>query len=350
MPPTITINGRTIGTGHPTYIIAELSANHGQDFDQAVRIVHAAKEAGADALKLQTYTPDTITLNCRNEYFMIGKGTIWEGKNLHDLYQEAYTPWDWQPKIKELAESLGMDCFSSPFDPTSVDFLEGMGVGAYKIASFELVDIPLIEKVASKGKPVIMSTGMATLPEIEEAVAAAQSAGATEIALLKCNSGYPAPPEEMNLLVIPDLAERFGVPVGLSDHTLGLAASVASVALGGCIIEKHFILSRETPGPDAAFSLEPAEFKMMVDTVREAERALGKVQYEPTAKEIASRVFRKSLWICEDLQPGEVFTELNLKSLRPGNGLHSRHLKEILGKKASRRLERGSPFEWDMAQ
>lgn len=342
------IAGRKIGPGHPTYIIAEMSANHGQDFAEAEKLVHVAKEAGADAVKLQTYTADTITLNARNEYFMIGKGTIWEGKNLHDLYQEAFTPWEWQPKLKKLAESLGMQCFSSPFDPTSVDFLEEMGVDAYKIASFELVDIPLIKKVASTGKPMIMSTGMATLAEIDEAVRVAREAGATQLALLKCNSGYPAPPEEMNLRVIPHLSQAFNVPVGLSDHTLGMAASIASVALGGCIIEKHFILSRETPGPDSAFSLEPHEFKQMVETVRETEKTLGRVQYQPTAKEIASRVFRKSLFIAEDVAEGEIFTAKNVRAVRPSHGLHTRHLDEILGKRATRNIEMGTPVAWDM--
>ncbi len=250
----IEIHHHRIGTGNPTYVIAEMSANHGQDFDQAVRIIHAAKEAGADAIKLQTYTPDTITLDSRRPEFLIGKGTIWEGRNLYELYGEAYTPWEWQPKLKTAAEALGLDCFSTPFDLTAVDFLEGMDVPAYKIASFELVDLPLIQHVARTGKPTIISTGMTTIAEIDEAVRAFREAGGQELALLKCNSAYPAPPEEMNLRTIPHLASAFGVPVGLSDHTLGIAAAVAAVALGACIIEKHFTLSRAEPGPDSVFS------------------------------------------------------------------------------------------------
>ncbi len=339
------IGDRQIGPDFPTYIIAEMSGNHNQNFDEACEIVRAAAETGADALKLQTYTPDTITLNVRNEHFLLGEGTLWAGKNLYDLYGEAYTPWEWQPKLKELGESLGMQVFSSPFDFTSVDFLEDMGVAAYKIASFELVDIPLIEYVASKGKPMIMSTGMAQLPEIEEAVAAARHGGCQDLALLKCNSAYPAPANEMNLRVIPDLAKRFDVVAGLSDHTLGQAAAIASVALGGRIIEKHFTLSRAVPGPDSAFSMEPAEFKAMVDAVRETEAALGEVKYEVTAKEQASRVFRKSLFVAADVKAGELFTEANLRCVRPGNGLHTRHWREILGKPASRDLPAGTPLE-----
>lgn len=342
------INGRQIGAGHPAYIIAEMSANHNQDFDEAIKLVHVAREAGADAIKLQTYTADTMTLDSRKEPFMIGKGTIWEGKNLYDLYVEAYTPWDWQPKIKAAAEELGLDCFSSPFDSTSVDFLEGMGVHAYKIASFELVDLPLIRKVASCGKPTIMSTGMATLAEIDDAVRAFREAGGTQLALLKCNSGYPAPPEEMNLRTIPHLSAAFGVPVGLSDHTLTMAASVASVALGACIIEKHFTSSRAVPGPDAAFSLEPAEFRAMVDTVREAEKALGRVQYQPTSKEMASRVFRRSLFVVKDVRAGEELTAENVRVIRPGSGLAPKYLEQVLGRNAGRDIEAGTPVSWDM--
>ena len=262
----IEIGGRRVGPSKPVYIVAEMSANHNQDFEQAVRILHAAKEASADAVKLQTYTPDTMTIPCDNEYFRIGKGTIWKGRNLYDLYSEAYTPWEWQPKLKALADDLGIDLFSTAFDHSAVDFLEEMGVPIHKVASFEVVDIPLIEKMARTGKPLIISTGMATLSEIDEAVRAARKAGATQIALLKCTSAYPAPPEEMNLRTIPHLAEAFGVLVGLSDHTLGIAVPVAAIALGACIVEKHFTLSRDIPGPDSAFSLEPHEFKAMVET------------------------------------------------------------------------------------
>ena len=341
------IGGRQIGATKPTYIIAELSANHGQDYDEAVRLVHAAKEAGADAIKLQTYTPDTITLDCDNEYFRI-KGTIWEGRNLHDLYGEAYTPWEWQPKLKELAESLGMQLFSTPFDHTAVDFLEQMGVPAYKIASFELVDLPLIRRVARTGKPMIISTGMATLAEIAEAVDTAREAGCSEMVLLKTNSAYPAPPAEMHLHTIPHLAQAFGVVPGLSDHTLGIAVPVAAVALGARVIEKHFTLSRDVPGPDSTFSLEPHEFKAMVEAVRTAQEALGHVCYEVTEKQQASRVFRRSLFVVADLKAGEAFTEANIRSIRPGHGLHTRHLEQILGRRAGRDIPRGTPVSWDL--
>jgi len=266
----IEIGGRRIGTGEPVYCIAEVSANHKQNFEQAVRIVEAAKDAGADAVKLQTYTPDTITIQSSRECFQVGGGTLWDGRSLYDLYQEAYTPWDWQPKLKKVADDLGMHCFSSAFDDTAVDFLEKMNVPAHKIASFELVDMGLIRKMAATGKPLIMSTGMATLEEIEEAVSVARSAGGKQIALLKCTSAYPAPAEEMNLRTIPELARRFDVPAGLSDHTMGVAVPVAAVGLGACIIEKHLTLARAAGGPDSAFSLEPAEFKAMVDALHAA--------------------------------------------------------------------------------
>jgi pseudaminic acid synthase len=340
------IGSRTIGACYPTYIIAEMSANHNQDFDQAVQIIRAAKDAGADAVKLQTYTPDTMTIDSRNEYFQIGKGTLWEGKNLYELYGEAYTPWDWQPKLKQIANDLGLDCFSTPFDFSAVDFLEQMQVPAYKIASFELVDLPLIQRVARTGKPLIMSTGMATLGEIDEAVRAFREAGGRELALLKCNSGYPAPPEEMNLRTIPHLASAFNLPVGLSDHTLGIAATVGAVALGACIIEKHFTLRRADGGPDAAFSLEPHEFKAMVAAVRETEQALGSVRYEPTPKEIASRVFRRSLFVVEDVKRGELFSAANVRSIRPSHGLPPKYLPDILGKKAATNIVRGTPLGW----
>ena len=346
MSSFIEINGRRIGVVCPVYIIAEMSANHNQDFDQAVKIIEAAKEAGTDAIKLQTYTPDTLTIDCDNEYFRIGKGTIWEGRNLYDLYGEAYTPWEWQPRLKEIAEDLGLDLFSTPFDHTAVDFLEEMNVPAHKIASFEIVDLPLIRRVAQTGKPIIMSTGMASLAEIDEAVRTIREAGATQIALLKCTSAYPAPPEEMNLRTIPHLAQAFDVPVGLSDHTLGIAVPVAAVALGACIVEKHFTLSRDAPGPDSAFSLEPQEFKAMVEAIRVAEKALGEVRYEVTEHEAASRVFRRSLFVVQDVKPGEVFTVENVRSIRPGYGLHTRYMDEVLGRQAARDIERGTPLSW----
>jgi N-acetylneuraminate synthase len=342
----IEIKERYIGRGNPVYIIAELSANHNQSFDQAVALIHAAKEAGADAVKLQTYTPDTLTISSDKEYFRIGGGTLWDGRTLYDLYSEAYMPWEWQPKLKEIADEIGIDLFSTAFDPTAVDFLEEMGVPVHKVASFEIVDIPLIEKMARTGKPLIISTGMATLGEIEEAVQAARRAGATQIALLKCTSAYPAPPEEMNLRTIPHLAEAFGVPVGLSDHTLGIAVPVAAVALGACIVEKHFTLSRDIPGPDSAFSLEPHELKAMVEAIRTVEKALGEVHYGVSEREAQSRVFRRSLFVVKDMRAGEVFTDENVRSIRPGYGLPPKYLPEILGRRAVKDIEKGTPLNW----
>ncbi len=347
MPAMITIQDRAIGAGQPAYIIAEMSANHNQDYDQAVKIVHAAKQAGADAIKLQTYTPDTITIDCDQECFRIGKGTIWEGKNLYELYGEAYTPWEWQPKLKKVADDLGLHCFSSPFDSTAVDFLEEMGVGAYKIASFELVDLPLIRRVAETGKPVIMSTGMANLAEIEEAVTTAREAGCRELALLQCTSSYPAPADEANLRTIPHLSAMFGVPVGLSDHTMGVAVPVAAVSVGACIIEKHFTLDRSQTGPDSSFSVEPDEWRAMVDAIRTAQDALGAVRYGITDREQASRVFRRSLFIVQDLRAGDVLTEDNIRSIRPGYGLHTRYLNDVLGRSVTEDIPRGTPLSWD---
>jgi len=329
-------------------VIAEMSANHNQNFKEAELIIKAAKEAGADAIKLQTYTADTLTMNCDNPLFQIGKGTIWEGKNLHKLYGEAYTPWEWQPKLKEIANSLGLDCFSTPFDATAVNFLERMDVPAHKVASFELVDHALLRCIARTGKPIIMSTGMATLEEIEEAVTVIRAAGNQQLALLKCTSAYPAFPEEMNLQTIPDMAKRFGVPVGLSDHTLGIAVPVAAVALGACIVEKHFTLSRSTPGPDSAFSLEPHEFKQMVEAIKVAEKSLGRVSYELTAGEAASRVFRRSLFVVADMNAGDVFTERQVRSIRPGYGLPPKYLDRILGRRATRSIVAGTPLDWNL--
>jgi N-acetylneuraminate synthase len=352
----IVVNGRSIGPGFPTYIIAEMSANHQQSFAQAVRILEAAKAAGADAVKLQTYTPDTLTIDCDQPYFRI-QGTLWEGRTLYDLYGEAYTPWEWHPKLKEVATELDLDLFSTPFDETAVDFLERLGVPAYKVASFENGDIPLLRRIAQTGKPIILSTGMATLAEIDEAVrtitancppqhSALSTQHSPPLALLKCTSAYPAAPEEMNLRTIPHLAEAFPVPVGLSDHTLGVAAAVAAVALGACIIEKHFTLSRTLPGPDSAFSLEPREFTAMVEAVRTTEKALGTVHYGVSGREAESRAFRRSLFIVRDVRSGEPFTIDNVRSIRPGHGLHPRHLDEVLGRCASQNLPRGTPLQW----
>jgi N-acetylneuraminate synthase len=344
----ITIAGRRIGNGAPLYVIAELSANHHQNFDQAVRIVHAAKDAGADAVKLQTYTADTITLQSDKECFRIAGGTLWDGRTLHDLYREAFTPWEWQPRLKEVANELGMQFFSSAFDESAVYFLEQMNVPAHKVASFELVDVGLIRKMARTGKPLIMSTGMASEIEIAEAVQAAQEEGASEIALLKCTSAYPAPPEEANLLTIPELARKFDCPVGLSDHTMGVAVAVAAVSLGACIIEKHLCLSRAEGGPDSAFSLEPDEFSAMVETARTAQRALGSAQLSPSQHETSSLRFRRSLFVVEDMRQGDVFTKKNLRSIRPADGLHPRHLDEILGQRAAYAIDRGTPLSWNL--
>jgi pseudaminic acid synthase len=342
----IGISNRFIGPGHPTYIIAEMSANHNQDFDRAVEIVKVAKMAGADAIKLQTYTPDTITFNSESEYFKIDGG-LWSGQTLYELYQSAYTPWEWQPRLKEEADKVGLSLFSSPFDHTAVDFLAQMNVPAYKIASFELVDLPLIDHVAKQGRPIIMSTGMASLEEIAEAVERARASGNEEIVLLKCVSAYPAAPEEMNLLTIRHLRDTFGCPVGLSDHTLGHEVAVAAVALGANVIEKHFTLSRNVGGPDAAFSMEPDEFETMVKTIRLIEKALGRVCYEPTKGELRNKQYRRSLFIARDMKKGDEFTPENVKSFRPAAGLEPKYLYDVLGRVASGGIKAGTPLSWE---
>ena len=341
------INNRSIGPKYPVYIVAEMSANHNQNFDQAVATIKAAKRAGADAIKLQTYTPDTMTLNCDNKYFKI-KGTIWEGQTLYDLYKQAYTPWEWQPKLKKFAEEIKLDFFSTPFDETAVDFLEEMQVPAYKIASFESVDLPLIRKVAKTHKPIILSTGMASLAEIDEAVQTIKEAGGTKLILLKCTSAYPAPPDKMNLRTIPHLSKAFGVPTGLSDHSMSLAVPVAAVTLGACVIEKHFTLSRNELSPDSSFSLEPSEFKEMVNAVRTAEKAIGEVYYGLTKSEKESRVFRRSLFAVKYIKAGEKIVSSSIRSIRPGHGLHTRHLNEIIGRRAKKDILPGTPLSWDL--
>ncbi len=338
-----------LGNDH-VFIIAELSANHLQNFDLAVKTIKAMKKSGADAVKLQTYTPDTITIDCDNKYFQIKQGTMWDGKTLYQLYQEAYTPWEWQPKLKKIAEDLGLVCFSSPFDTTAVDFLEGIDVPAYKVASFEITDIPLIEYIASKGKPVIISTGIATLSDIEEALAACRRAGNNQIGLLKCTSEYPTPLEDLNLRTIPDMARIFNVVVGLSDHTQSISVPVAAVTLGARIIEKHFILDRNWGGPDSAFSLEPDEFKAMVKSVRETEKGLGEVKYELNEKIIKSREFSRSLFVVKDMKTGAIFTDVNVRSIRPGFGLAPKYIKDIIGKKAKRDIKRGTPLSMDLIE
>ncbi|MDN5319821.1 MAG: pseudaminic acid synthase [Thermococcaceae archaeon] len=348
--PYIKINDRKIGPGYPVYIVAELSANHNQDFETAVKLIEAAKEAGADAVKVQTYTPDTITIDVDRPEFKIKGGTLWDGKTLYELYKEAYMPWEWQKELKKIANKLGLDFFSAPFDPTAVNFLEKLGVPAYKIASPEIVDIPLIEKVAETGKPVIISTGMANLCEIEEAVQAVRKKGNYQIALLKCTSAYPAPYESMNLKTIPNMMEAFGVPVGLSDHTLGIEVPIAAVALGASIIEKHFTLSRSIQTPDSAFSLEPHEFKAMVQAIRNVEKALGDVRYGTDKSEEEIKKYRRSLYVVRDIKKGELFTEENVKSIRPGYGLPPKYLKEILGRKARCDIPKGTPLRWEFVE
>lgn len=350
MTKSINIYGREIGSAHPPYCIAEMSGNHNQDFNQAVQLIHAAKDAGADAIKLQTYTADTLTISSSLEHFRVKGNTLWDGKTLYDLYQEAYTPWEWQPELRAIANELGMALFSTPFDASAVEFLEKMDVPAYKIASFELVDLELIKLVAQTKKPLILSTGMATLAEIDAALEVARANGAQQIALLKCNSAYPAPVNEMNLKTIPHMAAAFDVVVGLSDHTLGIAAALAAVALGASLIEKHFTLSRSQPGPDSAFSLEPHEFKALTQTAAEAYQALGSVCYAPSEHEMKSRVFRRSLFAVEDIAKGERFTRKNVRSIRPANGLQPKYLKVVLGRSAAQDIARGTPLSWDLIQ
>lgn len=346
----IKIGSCIISDEHPSFIIAELSANHNQDFDIAIKSIDAAKASGADAIKLQTYTADTITIDCDNEYFQIKHGTLWDGTTLHKLYQQAYTPWEWQPKLKAYAESIGLICFSSPFDKSSVDFLEKMNVPAYKVASFEITDIPLIEYIASKKKPVIISTGIATILDINDAIDACKRMKNEQYALLKCTSSYPAPIENANLLTIPDMIQRYKCIVGLSDHTMGITTAITATALGSKIIEKHFILDRKIGGPDAEFSMEPAEFKLMVNSIRDAEKARGKVSYELTPEIENSRQFARSLFVVKKITAGEAFTEENIRSVRPGNGLHPKHYYGIIGKKSLADLEPGTPLTWEYIQ
>lgn len=339
----IKIGGRYIGEGCPVYMIAEMSANHAGSLERAKEIIHAAKESGADCIKIQTYTPDTLTINCSNEYFQVKNGT-WEGENLYGLYGKAYTPWEWQGALKEEADKAGIDFLSTPFDTTSVDFLEKLGLKFYKIASFEMVDLPLVEYVASKGKPVIMSTGMATLEEIKEAVETVYKTGNRQLVLLRCSSVYPADPVQMNLRTIQDMRERFQIPIGLSDHSMGSLSAVTSVALGAAVIEKHFCISREIENPDASFSMTPAEYKAMVRDVRAAEAALGKVFYGVSSREESSVVFRRSIFAVKDIQAGEVFKGENIRIIRPGYGLMPREYEGLLGKICLREVKRGEPI------
>jgi pseudaminic acid synthase len=340
-------NNSTIGDNCPVFIIAELSANHNGSLETAIETVRAAKRTGADAIKLQTYTANTITLDSDREDFLI-KGTIWDGKTLHKLYQEAHTPWEWHEEIFRVAKEEGLECFSSPFDKTAVDLLEELNAPAYKIASFEITDIPLIRLVASKGKPVIMSTGIARLEDIELALEACRCEGNDQIALLKCTSSYPAPIEEANMAMIKDFGERFKVIPGLSDHTMGSTLPIVATAMGAKIIEKHFILDRSIGGPDASFSMDEREFTVMVKAVRNAEKAIGKVDYTPTQKQIKGRDFSRSLYVVQDIKAGELISEENVRSIRPGYGLHPKYLPDVLGLKFKKNASIGTKLSWDL--
>jgi pseudaminic acid synthase len=344
--PTLRIAGRLIGEAAPAYLIAELSANHHQSLEEAKTLIRLAREHGADAVKLQTYTPDSITLDCDNDYFRIGPGSPWAGRSLHELYAEAHTPLDWHAELFAEARRVGIPLFSSPFDETAVDLLESLDSPAYKIASFELVHHPLLRRVARTGRPVLLSTGMATLEEIAEAVEVLRAGGCRELALLKCTSAYPAPVEEANLRRIPDMARRFEVVAGLSDHTLEPSVAVAAVVIGARIVEKHFTRSRAVTGPDSAFSLEPAEWREMCRQIRTAEQALGSVTYDLTEKERSSLPFRRSIFAARDIAAGERFSSANLRIVRPGNGLAPREFERVLGRQARVAVPRGTPLAW----
>lgn len=343
------VNDRRIGESAPVYMIAEMSGNHAGSLENAIKIVHAAKESGADCIKIQTYTPDTMTIDSDKEWFKIRNGT-WKGDTLYKLYQKAYTPWEWQSRLEEEAKKIGIDFLSTPFDRTAVDFLEDLGVSFYKIASFEIIDIPLIKYIASKQKPIIMSTGNATLGEIEDAVKAVKSQENIQLCLLKCSSAYPAIPEDMNLKTIKHLSDTFNVVAGLSDHSLGSIAAVTSVALGAKVIEKHFTISRQIENPDSSFSMEPQEFKQMVEDVRAAERAIGRISYDISEKEKESLIFRRSIFAVEDITEGNLLTEKNVKVIRPGYGLKPKYFDEVIGKRALKNIERGTPLSWSMIE
>jgi N-acetylneuraminate synthase len=343
------IAGRPIGAGHPPFVIAEMSGNHNRSLDRALAIVDAAADAGAHAIKLQTYTADTLTIDAaREEFTIVDEGSLWKGRNLYELYQEAYTPWEWHAPIMERAKARGIVCFSSPFDETAVDFLEGLNAPAYKIASFENVHLPLIRKAAATGKPLIISTGMATTAELDDAVSAARGAGCRDLVLLKCTSTYPATPENTNLATIPDMRVRYGCEIGLSDHTMGVGASVAAVALGARVLEKHFTLARADGGVDSAFSLEPAELKSLVVETGRAALAMGKISYGPTDAETKSLRFRRSLFAVRDIQVGEVLTADNVRIIRPGYGLPPKEMDRVIGRHARARIARGTPLTWDL--
>lgn len=348
MEKEIRIGNHVINENSPAFIVAEMSANHNMDYDRAVAILRAAKDAGADAVKIQTYTADTITLNCDDPCFQITQGTLWDGTTLYKLYQSAYTPWEWQPRLKAAAEEMGLEFFSSPFDLSSVDFLEEMGVPAYKVASFEITDIPLLKKIAHTGKPIIIATGIARLADIELALQTCREAGNEKVILLKCTSSYPAPYEDINLRTIPAMRDTFDCIAGLSDHSMGSAVAGAGVALGAKMVEKHLTLSRADGGADAAFSMEPAEFKEMVDNIRKIELALGRVTYDLTPKQAREREHSRSLFVAKDMKAGEIFTPENLRSVRPADGLHTMYYEELLGRKVARDVKLGTPMSWDL--
>lgn len=341
------VGNKEIGAGFPAYVIAEMSANHAGSLTRAKEIIHAAKESGADCIKIQTYTPDTMTIDCDNDYFKISEGT-WDGENLYHLYEKAYTPWEWQQELKEEAEKAGIDFLSTPFDKTSVDFLEELGVECYKIASFELVDLPLISYIAAKGKPIIMSTGMSTLGEIEQAVQTIKNAGNSQFALLRCASAYPAITDDMNIKTMQNMEQIFQVPVGLSDHSMGSVGAVTAVALGAKIVEKHFCLDRSIVNPDCSFSMNPVEFTQMVKDIRQAERAIGTVKYGVSKQEESNIVFRRSIFCVQDIKEGEKLTEENVRVIRPGYGLEPKYYPQVLGQRALRDIKRGTPLrlEW----
>jgi pseudaminic acid synthase len=351
MNKIFSINSRNIGYDYPTYIIAELSCNHNQNITLAYKLIDAAKECGADAVKLQTYTPDTITIDCDKPIFKdCLKDTLWEGQTLYQLYTKAYTPWEWHKELKEYANMKGLDLFSSPFDVSAVDFLESLDVPAYKIASFEITDHILIKRIAQTKKPVIISSGMASLSELNDAITILRQNGTTQIAMLKCTSAYPAKPEDSNLVTIKHMIETFNVVGGLSDHTLGIEVPITSVVLGGRIIEKHFKLIDDSGSEDNEFSLTPVEFKKMVDSVRIVEKTLGNIHYDGVDSESKSKKFRRSLFVVKDIKKGEIFTQLNVKSIRPSNGLHTKYYDDILGKTAKINLEKGTPMSWDIIE
>lgn len=347
MNKNIMLGSSSIGENSPTFIVAEMSANHLQNYDRAIRIIHAAKDAGADAIKLQTYTPDTITIDAPQDCFQI-HDSLWEGMTFHKLYQEAYTPWEWQPRLKEEAEKLGLLCFSSPFDFTAVDFMEQMKMPAYKLASYEINDIPLIRKIARLHKPVIFATGIAEFEDIELALSVCKEEGNEDVILLKCVSSYPTPYEMINLNTISTLADKYDCIMGLSDHSMGSAVAVASVALGARMVEKHLTLSRADGGPDGAFSMEPREFKQMCQDIRIVEKALGSSTYSLTPEQKKEHAESRSLFVVKDMKKGELFTPENCRSIRPGIGLHTKYYEDILGKSASTDIQKGTPLSWEL--